>query len=339
MPDARNSQALPVLYLYNVEPDWSAQDAQVALASNLRMAAALEQAGHPVVSIALTDDDLPAVLSRHSPLDHIVFNQCESIPGVPHSEHEAVRIIEAFGFSYTGSGPDVLLLTGDKEATKRILDARNIPTPLWKVYTEPVAGDWTVFPAIVKTTREHCSLSLTPESVVLNRQGLEKRIAFILENYRQPALVEDFIDGREFHVPVWGDGTITVLPVVEMDFSACKDVHDRLCTYDAKFAPESRDYNIIQSLIPAPLRTDELRTLERVCVDAYSALGCRDYARLDIRERNGAFYVLDVNPNADLDSEASIACSAEYSGITYPELMHNLVRLAANRHPVHGRSA
>lgn len=335
MPDTRNSQALPVLYLYNVDPAWGEQDAQAAIANNLRMAAALQKAGHQVVAEALTDGDLSAVLARHSPRERVVFNQCECIPGVPFSEHIAVQIIEAFGFAYTGASPEALLLTGDKAATKRILDSHNIPTPIWNVYTEPVAGDWTIFPAIVKATREHCSLSLSPASVVLNRPELEKRIAFILDNHCQPALVEDFIDGREFHVPVWGNGTLTVLPVVEMDFSACKDVHDRLCTYDAKFTPDSRDYNIIQSLIPAPLHPDELQTLERVCRDAYRALGCRDYARLDIRERNGAFYVLDVNPNADLDSDASIACAADYSGITYPELMHQLVGLAANRHPLH----
>ncbi len=337
MPVTCASNNLPVLFLYNLDPNWDEQDVQAALSSNQRMSEALQEAGHPVVSAALSDSDLPSLLSRFSPRDLIVFNQCEGIPGIPYSEHEAVRIIESFGFSYTGSSPDVLLLTGDKAETKRILASRNIPTPSGQIYDKPVADDWASFPAIVKTTREHCSLSLSQESVVLNRRELEARIQFILTNYRQPALVEDFIDGREFHVPVWGNSAVSVLPAVEMDFSECLDVHDRLCTYDAKFAPDSRDYNIIKTLIPAPLSEDARQTLERVSLNAYRALGCRDYARLDIRERNGEFFVLDVNPNADLDIEASIACSAEHTGYSYAQMMTHLVRLAAHRHPLYSR--
>lgn len=337
MPVTRASADLPVLYLYNVEPAWDALDAAAALQANEKMAAALQEAGHPVISAGLSDSDLPALLSRFSSSDLIVFNQCESLPGIPFSEPEAARIIESHGFAYTGSPPDVLRRTENKAETKRILDAHNIPTPAWRVYHEPVAGDWTIYPAIVKTAREHCSLSLSPDSVVMNSREMEARIAHVLKNYGQPALVEDFIDGREFHVPLWGNGEIHILPVVEMDFSAFHDVHDRLCTYDSKFDPDSRHYNRIESLIPSPLSADTLKTLERVSLETYRAIGCRDYARLDVRLRDGIFYVLDVNPNAALDSDASIASSAEHSGISYCEMMTRLVRLAASRHPLYGR--
>lgn len=124
-----------------------------------------------------------------------------------------------------------------------------------------------------------------------------------------------------------------MLPVVEMDFSAFNDIHDRLCTYDSKFEPHSLHYNKIESRIPAPLSDQALRVLEEMCLGAYHAVRCRDYARMDVRERDGMFYVLDVNPNADLNMDASIACSADYSGISYPEMLHYLLTLAANRHP------
>lgn len=333
MPFSCDAKELPVLFLYNIDPDWAAQDVDEARCANGKMAAALRDAGHPVMTAELTDHDLPTLLSEHSPRDVIVFNQCEALPGVSYSEHEVVRIIEAHGFTYTGAPFETLRLTGDKAETKRLLDANDIPTPLWRVYDTPHAPDWALFPAIVKTVREHCSLSLTPESVVLSRAELEARITYILTHYGQPALVEDFIDGREFHVPVWGNGTPVLLPVVEMDFSACGNIHDRLCTYDAKFDPESRDYNAIQSLIPSPLDAPDLTALSHVTLRAYHATGCRDYARLDVRKRDGTFYVLDVNPNADLDSEASIACAAECSGFAYRDVMTRLVRLAAGRHP------
>ncbi len=242
------------------------------------------------------------------------------------------------GFTYTGSGPEVLQLAENKVAVKHVLESMKIPTPAWRVYETSSADDWNLFPAIVKAALEHCSTSLNPESIVTNKKELTSRIEYVLNYYNQPAMVEDFIDGREFHVPLCGNGTVKMLPVVEMDFSAFNDIHDRLCTYDSKFDPLSAHYNKIESLIPAPLKDADLSRLEKISLNAYHAIGCRDYARLDIREREGIFYVLDVNPNPDLDIDASIACSAEYSGISYPQMMNYLVNLAADRHPVFSSS-
>jgi len=127
-----------------------------------------------------------------------------------------------------------------------------------------------------------------------------------------------------------------MLPPVEMDFSRFADVHDRLCTYDSKFTPGSRHYDGIQARVPAPLSDEESARLEDTVVRAYHALGCRDYARLDIRLRDGLFYVLDVNPNPDVSPDASVACAAEAAGYSYGALVSELVHLAAHRHPVFG---
>ena len=333
MPVACAAQDLPVLFLYNVEPDWERQDTTEALATNQTMVEALKEVGHPVISVELADRNLATLLASHASDHRIVFNQCESLPGIPHSEHTVVEIIEKAGFAYTGSSPAVIQLASDKAASKRLLDAHQILTPAWRVFDEPKADGWRIFPAIVKNSREHCSLGLNAQSVVLNTHELQTRIAFILEHFNQPALVEDFIDGREFHVPVWGNGAVTVLPAVEMDFSAFDDVHDRLCTYEAKFNPDSHHYRAIESRIPAPLTDDERRQLEQICLTTYHAFGCRDYARLDIRKRGDQFHVLEINPNADLDREASIACASAHLGISYSALLSRLVRFAAARHP------
>ena len=339
MPVDRLPEDLPVLFLYNVDPEWDSHDKISAVESNEKMCSALKDAGHPVISVKICGQNLRDILSCYSPQEMVVFNQCECIPGIPHSEHEAARIIESIGFVYTGSTPEVLMLSENKFEAKQKLESNNILTPEWKIYEEPDTNGWDLFPAIVKTACEHCSISLSPESVVMNSVELKTRIEYILNNYNQPALVEDFIDGREFHVPVYGNGTLNMLPAVEMDFSAFNDIHDRLCTYDSKFDPGSLHYNKIEGLIPAPLSETALISLEEICHDAYRAIGCRDYARMDVRERNGKFFILDVNPNADLDIDASIACSAEYSGITYPMMMNYLVRLAATRHNVFAKSS
>jgi len=130
-----------------------------------------------------------------------------------------------------------------------------------------------------------------------------------------------------------------MLPPAEMDYSSLDDIHDRLCTYDAKFLPGSPLYDGIKTLLPAPLSREESNALESACKDAYKALGCRDYGRIDARIRDGIVYVLDVNPNADISADASLACAAEVAGYSYGEAGSRIVRLAAHRHPVWGTSS
>ena len=125
--------------------------------------------------------------------------------------------------------------------------------PRWAQFDEPGQLPWSVFPAIVKPAWEHCSIGVDRWAVVLDADELERRVAHVIAEYDQPALVEDFIDGREFHVPLWGNDTVEMLPPVEMDFSALGDVRDRLCSYEAKFDTDSAACRRIASRIPARL--------------------------------------------------------------------------------------
>jgi D-alanine-D-alanine ligase len=121
-----------------------------------------------------------------------------------------------------------------------------------------------------------------------------------------------------------------------MDFSAFEDPRDRLCTYESKFDPQSKAYNLIKLHLPAPLTADEEKRLNRVALAAYRAADCRDYARLDIRLRDGIFYVLDINPNADISPDTSTAMAAEKAGLPYGKFGSLLVSLASRRHPIFG---
>jgi D-alanine-D-alanine ligase len=183
---------------------------------------------------------------------------------------------------------------------------------------------------------EHCSIGITPEAVVLDLHALRGRISFVTETYQQPALVEEFIDGREFRVTLWGNEDVEMLPPVEMEFSAFSDVRERLCSWDAKFTPGSRHYTEIRTVAPAPLTAEELSLLEKVSLAAYRAMGIRDYARFDFRLRDGVFYLLDPNPNPDISSDASLALMAELAGHSYGQMGSRLIHLAAKRHPVFG---
>jgi D-alanine-D-alanine ligase len=324
---------IPVVVLYNVDPDWTQEEKDEVGRLTSELGDALTCTGHPAVLVPVANDDLGSCLEDFDPAECIIFNWCESLPGLGHSEWLAAKRLEMLGYTFTGADSETLALSQDKFRVKVLLDQALIPTPAWHIFHTPDPADWKSFPAIVKPMNEHSSAGITPEAVVLNKTELRNRIAYILRTYQQPALVEEFIDGREFHVSVWGNDNLTVLPPAEMDFSFFTDVKDRLCTYDSKFLPGSRHYEKIETLLPAPLTEEEVKSLNLVCENAYRAMGCRDYARMDIRLLNGVFYVLDVNPNADISSDASMACSAEAAGVNYGQMGSLIVRMAARRHP------
>ncbi|MCU0575400.1 MAG: hypothetical protein MUD15_01070 [Desulfobacterota bacterium] len=337
MPLDMNPRDVSVLLLYNIDPSWTDQEREDVISVTTLLHQAVSDVGHPVTMLPLCRDNLQEVMELHDPASQLVLNWCEGIPGKSHSEHEAARDLERLGFAFTGAGSAALELAGDKRRVKRILERSGVPTPQWRLYDRPDGDGWNRFPAIVKAANEHCSEGITRESVVMTEAELVERIAYILDTFRQPALVEDFIDGREFHVSLWGNGHIEMLPPAEMDFSLFSDIHDRLCTHDSKCVPGSVHYDGIQTLLPAPLDERELHDLKRVCLTAYLAVGCRDYGRIDVRMHDGVPHVLDVNPNADISADASMASAAEIAGYTYGQMGSRIVRLAARRHPVWGR--
>jgi D-alanine-D-alanine ligase len=333
MPVTNVSPSVPVLLLNNVDPAWERDERDEARRQAYELQAGLGACGHPVTMVEVSDSDLRKRLRGFSPHEYIVLNVCESLPGIDHSEHLVARELSAMGFAFTGSGADVLALSWDKPRVKHLLAAHGVPTPSSRLFRSVSDNGWHTFPAIVKPAHEHGSLGLTREAVVLDASELHRRVSYVLDMLRQPALVEDLIEGREFHVAVWGTEELEVLPPVEMEFGAFDDLRDRLCTYDSKFTRDSAAYKSIGFRLPATLSPEEMALLRRTSLDAYRAVGCRDYARLDLRMRGDTFYVLDVNPNADISSENSMACAAEAAGYSYGVMASRLVTFAARRHP------
>ena len=319
--------------LYNIDPEWPAEDREGADRASRRLGFAIRRQGHSVAFSPVQTADLQSMLCPFDPRQVIVFNWCEELPGMSHSDAQVAACLEQLGYTYTGSTPEVLSLSWDKAAIKTALVESALPTPHGRVVDSDAMEDWHRFPALVKPAFEHCSLGIDTNAVVLDSKELVNRVAFIRETFTQPALVEEFIDGREFHVTLWGNGRIYMLPPVEMDFSAFADVRDRLCTFDSKFIPGSRHYEEVELRIPAALDAGEYSALQRTSKAAYRRLGCRDFARLDLRLRDGKFFILDVNPNADISPDTSLAYAAEAAGMGYGGFLSRLVNLAAKRHP------
>jgi D-alanine-D-alanine ligase len=326
----------PVLLLNNVDPSWPQQDIELCIALADMMSEAMQAAGHRVLRARLEDDQLSSLLSAYDPSQLIVFNWCEEVPGIPRSSWMVAQELERQGFTYTGADYPALVLSQDKRQVQQLLMGARIPTPVWKIFYSASGVGWDRFPAIVKPAFEHCSLGISRESVVESLVELVRRVDYVIDKLQQPVLVEEFIDGREFHVGVIGNTDLHMLPPAEIDFSAFSDIHDRLCTYEANFDRNSLAYQSISAKLPIDFTPQELIRMENAVLAAYRATGCRDYARMDLRLRDGVFYILDVNHNADISPDTSLIKAAEMVGYPYGLFGSLLVNLAAERHPVFG---
>lgn len=334
MEKLNNRTDLPVLVIYNSDPAWSNQDIQDDLLETRVLIDAITELGHPVTELCIQDEDLESAMQGFNPDEFLVFNWCEELPGIPHSEYRVAQVLDKMGFTYTGADTQALLLSQDKIRVKKLLKKAGVPLPTWKVYTEESTDHWENFPAIVKPAYEHCSVGISRDSVVQSMAELNQRIHYVLNVLGEPAIVEDFIDGREFHVGVLGNGSPSMLPPAEIDYSQFEDIHDRLCTYEANFDKTSRAYQMTMPKLPVDLTKEELVRLEEIVINAYQVTSCRDYARMDVRLQNGAFYMLDVNHNADISAENSLVQAAALVGFSYGQLGSLLINLAAQRHPI-----
>ncbi len=140
---------IPVLLLHNINPEWTSEEKQETGQDVATLGNTLSELGHSIEVVAVEDDCLVERLSVFNPRDYVVFNWCEELPGVPHSEPLIAAVMEKRAFVFTGSSYDVLALAHDKPAVKRILNEAKIPTPLWNVFDNTGAEDWNIFPSIV----------------------------------------------------------------------------------------------------------------------------------------------------------------------------------------------
>lgn len=330
---------LRVVIVYDIDHSWDATEIKETRSSNRILFEALREEGIETYLEELSDPHLDRILERHDPRHTIIFNLCETLPGTSYRERIVTEILEKRGFTYTGNTPRVIDLSYDKQKTKELLMSLGIRVPDGAVLMPEEAHRWTLFPAIVKPSREHCSLTMSEKSVVFDTNSLREQIMLVNNELNQPALVEDFIDGREFHVSVWNNGPPEILPVAEMDFSAFSEARERLCTYESKFLPGSGHYDGIETLMPAPLDERLYKKLEKKTIATWNGFGCKDYARFDFRLRDDTFYLLDINPNNDISHDTSFAIAAGMKNYSYGQMVKRIVMMAAERHPHFGAAS
>jgi D-alanine-D-alanine ligase len=319
------------IILYSVMSDWTQDDTLLSDECITRMKRGLSVVGMEATPVAVRKD-VAGPLEGFDPRQYVVFNWAEGLDGAPNAYDAVPPVLEEMGFVYTGADAWTLAASLDKAFTKKILLENKIPTPVSKVYDRAVLNGWRRYPALVKPATEHCSFGITRDSVVDTPQQLKERIQYVLDTWKCPALIEDFIDGTEYNVSIWGNGDeAQVLPISAMDYSAFPDYHDRLCTFDAKWNPESEAYRLTTVQCPAILDKSLRRRIERAALATYRALKLRDYGRVDMRVRNGVPYVLDVNANPDITMEGGFARSARAAGYDYGQMTARILNLAAPR--------
>jgi D-alanine-D-alanine ligase len=300
--------------------------------------AALRNAGYQVVVFELRKSWSTVARRIANGGVDLIFNLCEEFLGQTSMEMNIAAMLDFFPIPYTGSPPLVLGLTQDKGATKSILSFQGVPTPSYLVVSpgEKIESIPLRFPLIVKPGNEDGSLGIDNNAFVRNHKMMVKRIEEIHRHYSQPALLEEYIEGRELNVSIIGNEVLQVLPISEIDFSNLPRGLPRICGYAAKWVEGSPEFRNTPGLCPALLPSKIRREVERVSLATYKITGCRDYARVDIRlSPEGIPFVLEINANPDISQDAGMVRSAKAAGFSYEGFISQIAEIALARGRLH----
>lgn len=323
-----------ILLLYGLDDDSPNFEVESTQQLVQEATTALRSQHWQVQPLAVTCE-IDTIVKPFNPSEWVVFNMCEGSPTQPFYYARVAQALSRLGYLFTGSDNISLEKTQFKGVIKQLLDQQQIPTPHWGVFDHAADLKFDIFPAIIKPANEHCSYGISRKSVVMNLDEAQQQAAAMMSQFqRQPVLIEEFLDSDEYNVSVWGNQTPQVLGISTMTYGAFADIHDRLCTFDAKWTPTSEAYQKIPAICPAPISPQLKADIEQVSLAAYIASGCRDYGRVDLRLKNGKPMVLDINPNCDVSSEGGFANAARAAGFTYAQMLEKLVVIALERSPL-----
>jgi D-alanine-D-alanine ligase len=262
----------------------------------------------------------------------LVFNLFEGFCDYPETEAVIPEILSKLGIPFTGCPGPVLGLALDKAKTKLILEAAGIKTPDFQLLNPKTLHMFRMdYPCIVKPRCDDASNGLSAESVVHDSSALERQVGVMSHYYGGDAIVEKFINGREFNATAMGNSEFTVLPVSEIVYSLPPGMPEVL-TFDAKWETDSLYFEGTKPVCPAEIGAEEHQRIAETVVTAYRLLGCRGYARVDMRlDQEEELNVIEVNPNPDISPGTGAARQAAAAGMTYTQFVEKIVQLALDR--------
>jgi len=303
---------------------------------------ALQKLGHEPFYFEL-DGRTPSLHSLARCDADLIFNLTESFGGDDTKEMNVVAYMDLLGLRYTGAGPHALFLAQDKAIAKKLFAFQGIKTPYFAAsYRGRIEHAHDIsFPLIVKPAWEDGSIGIDAESVVKNVKEMMERVQYIQDEFDSPALIEEYIEGREIYAAILGSyERAQVLPLVEMDLSRLPEGTPKIASYDVKFEKNTEAYKLTKSQIAEDLDQETVQRLSDTALAAYRTLKLRDYGRVDMRlAPNGDVYVIEANPNPWLASRQEFAMAAKASGFSYAEMIGRIVDLAMSRHLNNGLMA
>ena len=298
-----------------------------------QVADALRKNGHDAFLYEL--DSEKALLELAKTDAELVFNLVEAYAGDDAKEAHVAAYLDLLGFRYTGAGPQALFVAQDKALAKKLFTFHGIRTPKFaSSYRGKVDHvDDLEFPLIVKPAGEDGSVGIDAGSVVKSVRELMERIQVIQEQFDSPALIEEFIEGREIYVGVLGNGSPEALPPIELDLSKLPKGMPRIAGKEVKWEKGTDAYDATKSAVARDLPEDLQNRIQQTALATYSALGLRDYGRIDLRVTpQGETYVIEANPNPWLAPEAELAIAAAAAGRDYERLIGEIAERALARY-------
>lgn len=320
------------------------------------LADVLAPLGHRVRAIsARSVSELTELLSRDE--SDLVFNVCEGFAGVGHHEQHVAALLELLGKRFTGAGAIGLSLAGDKALAKKLLAFHGIKTPLFSVIQSGAVdhADNLTFPMFVKPSNADASIGIDQRSVVHNFKELMERISYIQTEFKAPALIEEFIDGREIYASILQGEKLEALPLVEWDFSKVPEGTARIASAEAKWDENSVAFRDAKEGIVRDLPDFVELALKEAALEAFRSLKLRDYGRIDMRLRRREpptdaelaalkteaakqaaregweFFIIEVNPNPHLATDSEFPMAGKAAGLAYPALLERILESALNR--------
>jgi len=265
----------------------------------------------------------------------LVFNLTESYAGDDTKEMNVASYMDLIGLPYTGAGPHAHFLAQDKATAKKMFHFHDIRTPYFATaYRGNIDHAHDVkFPLIVKPQLEDGSIGIDAEAVVNSVKELMERVEYVQNEFDSPALIEEYIEGREIYAAILGSYEKTeVLPLVELDLSQLPEGTPRIASRDVKFERNTQAYKLTKSKVADDLDEATTQKLTETAMAAYRAVKLRDYGRIDMRlTPDGEVYVIEANPNPWLSSKHEFAMAAKKSGRSYTQLIEDILELAMDR--------
>ncbi|MFH0897861.1 MAG: ATP-grasp domain-containing protein [Candidatus Bathyarchaeota archaeon] len=299
------------------------------------IAQALENGGCRVTKIE-ADENAYNKLMRLKPC--IVFNIAEGLYGEGR-ESQIPTMLEMLRIPYTGSGPMTLDISLNKSFTHQLLGVNGVSVPSFQVFANAseVKNRELGFPLVVKPIAEGSGKGIRSSSLVKDELSLRNQVAWVTKTYNQPAIVEEFLPGREFTVGLIGNSEPAVLPIVEIKFDKLPSGSSPLYSYEAKWIWDVPEKPLEIFRCPADIPEELEKEVRRVAIKAFKILLCRDVCRIDVRtDKNGKPYVLDVNPLPGMipnpDAHSCLPKAAMTAGYTYDQLICTILWQALKRY-------